>query len=161
MFWRRKSEFDDLEARLRAGRPEPREELVQALSAAARERPPRSHWVLRVGVAVALTVALVVTLAALGAASRSAAAATDVVRFVQTGSFSSSSSVIHDTKTGTGEPVLTSQSASSAEDQYEEQVTICHRTSALDPGNTLRLSPSGAANHLKNHRFDYAGPCHS
>ncbi len=31
----------------------------------------------------------------------------------------------------------------------------------LATGNTLKLSPSGAANHLKNHPFDYAGPCHS
>jgi hypothetical protein len=95
---------------------------------------------------------LVVTLAALGAASRSTAAASDVVRFIQSGSFS--------TRTGsTGATTDSARAVSASDDQYEEEVTICHRTSGTDQGNTLKLSPSGAANHLQHHQDDYPGPC--
>lgn len=160
MFRRRKGEFDDLEARLQAGRPEPPEELLRSISRAV-EPPRRSRPVLRIGLAAALTLVLVVTLVALGAFSRSSAAATGVVRFVQSGSFSTSSHASGSSTAPSGGSTLASGSVSSADDQYHEMITICHRTSATDPGNTLKLSPSGAANHLQHHQFDYAGPCHS
>ena len=164
MFWRRKGEFDDLEARLRAGGPEPGEGLVRSIRATVEVRPRTTRRVLRVGLAAALTLALAVTLAALGAASHTATAASDIARFVQTGSFSGSSNGDTTTTTGTGTSTpasgtVTSSSVGAADDQYEEKVTICHRTSASDPGNTLKLSPSGAASHLQGHRFDYSGPC--
>ena len=160
MFRRRKGEFDDLEHRLRFRGPEPSEDLVRSVADGLQGRRRRAFSTGRLGLAAALTLALVVTVAALGGFSRSASAARDVGTFFRTGSFSSTPA----THTGSVHSTAVSQperSISPATDEYGEKVTICHRTHATDPGNTLQLSPSGAANHLKNHQYDYPGPCHS
>jgi hypothetical protein len=145
MSWRRKNEFDDLEARLRAARPEPPEELVQSLSRAVRGHGGRRRSVVQLGFAFALTLALAVTLAALGGLAHTATAASGVVTFVQTGSFSTKPTP--DGSTTASSSAVTTESETASDDQYEEDVTICHRTRANQTGDTLTVSPSGADNH--------------
>jgi hypothetical protein len=155
MLWRRKGEFHDLEQRLRSRGPEPSERLMRSVSDGVKPSPRRAFTSGRLSLAAALTLSLVIGLALLGGFSHSASAARDVANFFQTGSFSKPPA-----QSKAAVPVSTSLK-SSATDQYEEKVTICHRTHPTDLGNTLQLPPSGAANHLKNHQYDYAGPCHS
>jgi len=150
MSWRRKNELDDLEARLRAA-ARTSEELVQSCPArfaacgGADGRParlrlcadprPRRHA------------------RSAGGLSHTATAASGVVTFVQTGSFSPSRP-----RTGRHRVAVfrDTESDTASDDQYEEDVTICHRTRANQTGNTLTVSPSGATNHLANHQYDYA-----
>ncbi len=72
----------DLEAVLRANRPEPSEELVRTLSARTRRAPaPRSRF--QLAFAGALSAAVLGALAAVGGISYAATAASDVVRAVR------------------------------------------------------------------------------
>ena len=160
MFWRRKGEFDDLEQGLRYRGPEPSDDLVQSVADGLQGRRRKAFSTGRLGLAAALTLTLVVTAAALGGFSHSASAARDVGTFFQTGSFSSKSAP-HPSSTPSKAESKPKHSNSPADDEYGEKVTICHRTHANVLGNTLHLPPSGAANHLEHHQYDYPGPCHS
>lgn len=155
MLWRRKGEFHDLECRLRSRGPEPSEKLMRSVSHGIEPGHRKEFTARRLSLAAALTLSLVIALALLGGFSHSASAARDVANFFQTGSFSKPPAQSSVTAT------VSTSLKSSANDQYEEKVTICHRTHPTDLGNTLQLAPSGAANHLQNHQYDYAGPCHA
>jgi hypothetical protein len=75
-FWKRHD--DGLEGELRHNRPKPRDEFVA--SVAERVRPRRkSHRGARVGVAVALSIAMLAAMAPIGAASYAGSAAVDLV----------------------------------------------------------------------------------
>jgi hypothetical protein len=51
--------------------------------------------------------------------------------------------------------------SAASEDQYQEKVLICHGSPPGKPNkfNTLKVSSQAAASHLRNHPFDYLGPC--
>jgi hypothetical protein len=81
---------------------------------------------------------LVATVAALGGFSHSRSAAREVVNFVQTGSFAGSGV----TGSGTG---------SSANDQYVETTTICHKTGSSTQPWVVQTVPTSALPAHKAH----------
>ncbi len=153
MFRQRKGEFHDLEARLRAGRPQPPEELVRSLRAGAETRQRTAPRVLRIVLAAAFTLMLAVAVLALGGVSRGAEAAGNAVTFVRTGSFSAASSASPRTQRSG----LSAARKTSGGDQYPNRVVICH----VGPHRTktMRLPKGRARQHLRQHPFDYEGPC--
>jgi hypothetical protein len=164
-FWRRRNEFAQLEARLRAERPEASDELVRHASEVVQNarRGLRLHR-LRLALVGVLTVALVAILSAFGGFTVVASGANGARTFVTTGSFSK-----HDQSEQQQAKGNTSKSEDDDEDgddddpdddQYDDKITICHRP----PGNpsnahTLRLPSSAAQAHLANHPDDTTGPC--
>jgi hypothetical protein len=146
--WRRRSQFSELEQRLRDERPRPSEELVRRVSeesslpesppSPGRDPAPR----LRLGLATAVSGLAIATAIALGGLGSPLDTAKNIARFDNAG--------------GSSHP----PAAKPAKNQYEEKVTICHRP----PGNpsnpqTLTLPRSGADAHLRQHPDDTLGPC--
>ena len=147
-FLRRKSEFHELEAELRAARAEPPEGLVRSIASAAGPGSARRYSLApRLGLAALLTVAVFAVFAGVGGLSRTAEAAKSVVASVQ---HTVSPSAIHTVPTSKDGPSV---------DEYSEKVTFCHREHQGEKGQTLSLPPNGAANHLKHHQYDTLGPC--
>jgi hypothetical protein len=64
-------------------------------------------------------------------------------------------------KTGKDDDANADAAGKPGDDQYVEKVLICHAAPPDKPKQhiTLKLSPSGAQAHLRNHPADYAGPC--
>jgi hypothetical protein len=64
-------------------------------------------------------------------------------------------------KTGKDDDGNADAAGKPGDDQYVEKVLICHAAPPDKPKQhiTLKLSPSGAQAHLRNHPADYAGPC--
>jgi hypothetical protein len=77
-FWSRGRSYD-LEARLRAERPEPSSEFVTSLAKQVRSEPRRARRSFRVGIAGALTVVLLAALAPVGALGSAGGAAEGLV----------------------------------------------------------------------------------
>ena len=149
-FWKRDREHDFLEARLRDERPGADEELVSRLAEGVPRRPQPAPR-LRLATALALTALLIVPVAALGALSNPLEAAKQILTLNQTaapkGGGSTSSAAARQTTSNT-----------SANNQYQDRVTICHRD-AQGRGNTITVGSAAAQNHLQNHPGDTAGPC--
>ena len=76
-FWKRHD--DGLEGELRRNRPEPRDEFVASVAERVQPRRRRSFGGARLGVAVALTIAMLAALAPIGAASYAGSAAVRLV----------------------------------------------------------------------------------
>lgn len=76
-YWRRRQEPIDLEAELRAGRPEPSSELTQRLEARVRNHGRSRTGSLRVAFVGALTAVMLVSLAAVGGVGYASSAARD------------------------------------------------------------------------------------
>jgi hypothetical protein len=112
-FWKRE---DELEARLRASRPEPRPEFVRAIAGRVEHVPRRRAA--RVALAASLTVVALAVFGGLGGLSYAAKA-------VSLGADESNSR-------GQGGSVsaLKNNNDTPSNDQYAEKVTICHRTSS-------------------------------
>jgi hypothetical protein len=151
--WRRNDERT-IEARLRSARPVPPPHLVERISHSV---VPRTARRLRFALAAAITVGLVAMLGAFGGigyAGSSVKQVTGVVKVVK-----NAFGVEKANRARSSARVASADEASSS-NQYEEKVTICH----VPPGNpnnpqTLTLSSSGAAAHLRNHPDDTMGAC--
>jgi hypothetical protein len=76
-YWRRRHEAFDLEAELRAGRPEPAPELISRLEARVRDDGRTRVGSLRVAFVGALTAVMLLALASVGGAGYAASAARD------------------------------------------------------------------------------------
>jgi hypothetical protein len=170
-----------LERNLRENRPSPPNDLVERMvahvgrsSAAARSSRPR---LLAAGLVAAVSL---LAFAAFGGVGYAKSSATDAVshtsqsisKFV--GADSSNES--HANK-GKNEGEKSNSEAGKGhekgngddengdddpgDDEYTEKVLICHGAPPHKPKKfiTLKLSAQGAAAHLRNHPFDYAGPC--
>jgi hypothetical protein len=131
------SHSDDLEARLRAMRPEPRPEFLNALAdrlEAAADRPERtrSNRSLRVSVAVGLAIVGLAMFGAFGGIGYAASAA-----------HSFASAIVSNAGNPTG-----GSSPSAAEDQYGAKTTICHHThSKTNPWVVITVSNNALPAH--------------
>lgn len=82
-YWRKRHEEFDLEAELRAGRPEPTPELISRLEARVRNDGRSRAGSLRVAFVGALTAVMLLALAAVGGAGYASSAARDAAVNVQ------------------------------------------------------------------------------
>jgi hypothetical protein len=147
---------DALERRLRAGRPQPRQEVVDSISALVSSRPSPRSAQLRLSLAGAFTAVFVVALAAFGGLGYAATAVSHAA--------SSAAHLVspppHDppgSGHGGGAPSPNANGgggASSAQGQYGDKVDVCHNggeisidSSALGAhlalGDTLGACPAG------------------
>lgn len=140
-FWTRGRNRLDIESDLRANRPEPRAEFLAALGARVHDKGRRPHVRSRLGLALALTAAMLVSLAAVGGLGQAASTVGHAVKAVQR----------------IAAPVRVQRPAqpsvaevSAALDQYGK-VTICHK------GKTISVARSALNAHLKH--GDTLGPC--
>src|SRR3954453_22556845 len=135
---------DDLEARLRAERPQPRAEFLASVaekvgSDPAKTKKPRFGLVFASG----LTAALLVALASVGGIGYAASGSWHLVK--------SATKVVQPPQRD--RPAAASASRSSAADQYGKKVTICHK------GHTITVDESAVPAHLKH--GDTRGACGS
>jgi hypothetical protein len=139
--FRSRKEHRDLEAALRANRPEPREEFVASLTERIGSTPePRRHGSLRLGFAGGITAAMLVALASFGGLGYAAAGASSAADKLQR----------------VAGPATIERS--SAQDQYGGRVTICHRTgSQNNPTQTITVNENAVPAHLRH--GDTMGPC--
>ena len=153
-FWSKDRGLDKLEARLREERPGADDEFVNRIAACVpRRRGPTPR--MRLAAAMALTVLLLVPVAALGALSSPLKAAQQLLSLNQTATSGGGSS-----GGGTGGSATSRQSANntSANNQYQDKVTLCHRD-AKGRGSTITVSQQAADDHFANHSGDTPGPC--
>ena len=146
-FWKRDRGPLDLEAELRASRPEPRPEFVQMLGTRVRESGRRAGS-LRIAFAGGLTALMLVAVASVGGVSYAAGGAHGVWQSA------------HKLVSKHSKSHRTAPAKSSAKDQYggQEKVTICHHTgSKKNPTETIQVSKSAVPGHLKH--GDSVGPC--
>jgi len=144
--WKRHDERDDLEALLRANRAEPREDFARSLAeriAETAEPAGRRSASFRFAFAAGLTALLFTAAGIAGSIAYSKSGGKPNKSSPSNLNLSNSSS---------------SSSNSSANDQYEEKVTICH----IPPGNpsnrhTIRVGASAVPAHLDH--GDFEGPC--
>src|SRR4051812_16118295 len=105
---------NDLEARLRSQRPEPRQEFLASLADTVRSDRAKRTPHLRVVFAGGLTAALLVALASFGGLGYAASSSWHAVH--------AAAKVVHPAK----KHKATAAKRSSAADQYGRKVTICH-----------------------------------
>jgi hypothetical protein len=145
--WRKRDELFELERELRARRPEPRHEFARALEHRVHQSRYRSPApAFRLGLAAAVTAAMLVALAAVGGLSYAASTVTQVAqvatRLVQPQS-----------QTGAAGPNAASQ-------QYGKKVLVC----AVQPNgkqHTISISKNAVASYLARHPKAYLGACMS
>lgn len=165
-FWKRPSGLGDLEAELRANRPTPPQAFVNRMLAHLDQSPvSRRSWRPRTAIAALVAAPALIAFAAFGglgyAASGVSQAASNVThsasKVVQINSSPSAKS--GDQKSGSREN--DDKGGKPDDDQYGEKVVICHGEPPKKPKKfvTLRVSRQGAAAHLREHPFDYLGPC--
>ena len=153
---------DALERRLRDGRPQPRQQVVDSISALVSSRPNPRPAKLRLGLAGAFTAVFVVSLAAFGglgyAATAVSHAANSAAHFVSPPqhdpSDNGNAGPSQKGNSGPGSNQGVGNGASSAEGQYGQKVDVCHNgveisidSSALGAhlavGDTLGACPPG------------------
>jgi hypothetical protein len=151
----RRGEFDSLEAELREGRPEPSSKFVHLL--AQRVHPRRTRTGLRVAVAGALTLGMLVALASFGGLGYASSAAKPAFGWVKVVKHAvAPPAKKHQKKANTAKAAANTRVLSR---QYA--FTLCHRP----PGNesnaqTITVGSPAAVNaHFSNHPGDTAGPC--
>jgi hypothetical protein len=141
---------DELEARLRARRTEPRAEFVSVLT--ERLRLGRSEWKLRLALVATLTIGVVTAFAALGGIGYAASAAKSLATSI------GSSQNTQSGNSGGGNQQGGNQNQTSAENQYPTKTTICHRTgSANHPYEVITVSNNALPAH-KAHGDTLVGP---
>lgn len=135
-FWRRHGEPLDLEAELRAKRPEPRAEFVASVADRVRADRRRGRPALRLAFAGGLTAAMLVALASVGGMSYAATAVKHAAQ--KTGWVKITHKAAHPT-------------TSSAQAQYAKKVTLCHK------GKTISVNQAAVPAHLR--QGDTRGAC--
>lgn len=158
-FWKWNDEFGDIERQLRAQRSLPREELVdQVAQGLSAKRGVLVQTRRRLVYSSAVTAVTLVGFAALGGVGHATSKTMQLVGISQTASTSpaqKNSAAKGDQGSGHA-----STASKSSQNQYEEKVTICHRPRGKPSnGQTLRLPPTVAQQHLSNHPGDTPGPC--
>ena len=158
-FWKRNDEFGDLERQLRVGRPAPPEELVdqvaRRLSAKRGVFAPARR---RLVYSSAVTAVALVAFAGLGGVGQATSKTKQLVGISQAASTSSAQK--NSAAKGDQGSGHASTASKSSQNQYQEKVTICHRPRGNPSnGQTLRLPPAAAQQHLSNHPDDTPGPC--
>ena len=132
---------DDLERRLRHGRPEPRNDFVHSLAERVRDDRRRSRrGALRVAFAGALTTAMLAALVSVGGLGYAAGSAKSAWHVVTDKAAHKATSWDQARRTRTP-----------AAFQYGGKVLICHK------GNTLFVSQNAVPAHLRH--GDTIGPC--
>ena len=142
--WGFRQRSDDLEARLRDERPQPSDELVRRLSSDAGLRDDRRSP--RLGLVIALSVAVVLAFALTGGIGYAASAAAS-------GTSALKGLVVRNDDNGKA-----NAKSGSASDQYGRKVLICH----IPPGNpgnahTISVPQSAVPAHLAH--GDSLGAC--
>jgi hypothetical protein len=121
-FWRGRGRSQDVEAQLRAGRPEPRADLVRQITGEIRDRRHRVGSV-RLGIAVGFTAALLAPLAAFGAFGSAATSVEHAVKSVAV--------AVHIIAPATPKQAAAPSSpSSSARDQYKKPKTCREKADA-------------------------------
>jgi hypothetical protein len=137
----RRNPESQIEKDLRHARPRPGDEFARALvSRLERQAPPRIAARLRVGVAVALTVALAAFAASIGGVSYAASNASHAVQAV--------THVVAPAAKGKDKG---GEGAKSAADQQYHKVKLCHK------GHTIEVDEHAVAAHLAH--GDTLGAC--
>jgi hypothetical protein len=135
-FWKRE---DDLEARLRANRPEARAEFVRDLE--ARIEVTRRPGAIRIALAGCLTAFALAVFGAFGALSYAA-------KSVETATHG----------LGASKPAKSDGNSTAAQDQYVGKTTICHRThSQKNPFVVITVSNNALPAHAA-HGDTLVGP---
>src|SRR4051812_49160771 len=133
---------NDLEARLRSQRPEPRQEFLASLADTVRsDRAKRRTPHLRVVFAGGLTAALLVALASFGGLGYAASSSWHAVN--------AAAKAVHPAK----KHRTKAAKHSSAADQYGRKVTICHK------GKTITVDENAVPAHMAH--GDSRGACGS
>jgi hypothetical protein len=142
-FWKRE---DELERRLRRERPAPPARLVDTLLRQLEGTPVRRRSSFRLGLAAAVSVAILVALAALGGLGYAASSVQHAVK--------AAAQVVGPTQKQTSDqPDLSSAAA-----QYGARVSVC----AMTPGgrqHTVSILQSNAASYIASHPQAYLGSC--
>lgn len=168
-FWKR-GEDKSIERLLRANRPEPRHELVSSILGHVKEARPRSTRVTsrrRLGLALALTVAMIALAAVLGGIS-AATAGVGGIFSVATNAVTPSHTTTTaktdndgkgkgddsdaDDQSGKGGNDGKDDDENDDGDHHQYKVGVCHW--ADHKYVLIFVSPQGAANHLKHHPMD-------
>lgn len=143
--WRKRDELLELERELRARRPEPRHEFARALEQRVhRSRYRRPAPAFRLGLAAAVTAAMVVALAAVGGLSYAASGVTQVAHVA-------SQLVQPQAQTGPAAPNAAAQ-------QYGKKALVC----AVQPNgkqHTISISRNAVPSYLAHHHKAYLGAC--
>jgi hypothetical protein len=142
-FWKRE---DELERRLRRERPVPPARLVDTLLQRIEATHVRRRSSFRLGLAAAVSVTMLLALAAFGGLGYAASSVQHAVR--------AAAQVVGPTKKETpDQPVLNSAAA-----QYGNKVTVC----AVTPNgkqHTISISENAVASYLAHHPKAYLGSC--
>jgi hypothetical protein len=148
MSWFRRDQRSQIESELRESRPLPRPGLIDQISAQiAPERPARVRGRFRVGVAIAVTAALVGATAAFGGYGAAESSATHAVRAVEHVVVTKKPAT---TKLAQPKPQESTRSVSAA-NQYQK-VTMCH-----DNHVTIEVGEDAVPAHLAH--GDTLGEC--
>jgi hypothetical protein len=143
--WRKRDGLSELARELRATRPEPRREFVRALAQrvddAHARRPARA---LRLGLAGALTAAMLVALAAFGGMGYAASTANTVVNVA--------------TKLVKPQKPSGTSDINAAAVQYGKKVSIC-TVQRNGKQHTITISKNAVPHYLATHPKAYRGSC--
>jgi hypothetical protein len=141
-FWERE---DELERRLRRERPVPPARLVAALMQRIEALSQHPRRPFRLGLAAAVTAAILVALTLFGGLGYAASSVRDAVQ--------AAVHVVAPTSHTLAQPVLSSAAA-----QYGEKVLVC----AVEPNgtqHTISISKNAVAAYLRTHPKAYLGSC--
>jgi hypothetical protein len=145
--WRKRDELSELGRELRGSRPEPRREFVRALEQRVHEsqyrRPAR---VVRLGLAGALTAAMLAALASIGGLGYAASTVTRAAHVA--------------THLVTPQSHAVTAGSNAAAAQYGKKVSVC----TVQPNgkqHTIVISKNAVASYLATHPKAYLGVCNA
>jgi len=152
----KRDEYKRFAKRLESERPQPGDEFVSSVANRLRANPhPRaSGW--RLAIAAAFTMLLVLAFALTGGIGYAAST-------VKSGTSAVTSLVVGSSKADTGDNAITTNTAgnqvSSARNQYQEKVVLCHHPPSPKNPHTVSVPANAVPDHLAH--GDTLGPCPS